>query len=443
MRFLFTTFEGGGHVPPALRVAAALKQLGHTVLFVSDTANRQAAEAAELAFEPWTTAPDRQALGAADDPLRDWKPRLPHAIVREVCAGVMTGPAQAYAVDTVSLIERFRPDVIVSNELLFGVLAAAEATGVSTALLTANVWCFPTRDDLPPFGPGFAPAASGFGRRRDRAVRRMIGRWYDVGLADLNQARARLGLAPLLRCLDQLAVCDTILLGVSAAFDYGCVSPPAPFVYVGPLGQTPAWASGAVADLALIAPDRANVLVSFSTTHQDQAQALRRTVQALGRLEVSAIVTLGPAFAGQSLPRPPNVRIVERADHDLLVPRCDLVICHGGHGTVLRPLLHGKPVICIPTGRDQPENAQRIVAAGAGVRLSRRASVSDIRRAAARVLAEPDYAASARRLSVRLRQDDVGPERAVEALERLAARSRDVRFEPRLTGGFAHEKGLG
>src|SRR4051794_2780807 len=132
MRFLFTTFEGGGHVQPALSVASALRGRGHQVLFVSDEANRLAARRSGLAFEPWVTAPNRSRLGDSADPLRDWKPLLPSAIVREVCDGVMTGPAERYAIDTVSLIAQFRPDVVVTNELLFGVMAAGEATRTPT-----------------------------------------------------------------------------------------------------------------------------------------------------------------------------------------------------------------------------------------------------------------------------------------------------------------------
>src|SRR5690606_24863339 len=57
MRFLFTTFEGGGHVPPALLVARRLRERGHDVLVLSDTANRDQAEAQGLTFRSWRRAP--------------------------------------------------------------------------------------------------------------------------------------------------------------------------------------------------------------------------------------------------------------------------------------------------------------------------------------------------------------------------------------------------
>lgn len=432
MRFLFTTFEGGGHVPPALCVAAALQARGHQVLFVSDEANRAAALSTGLSFKAWSSAPNRQVLGDPADPLRDWKPRLPTSIVRAVCKGVITGPALAYARDTAAVINEFLPDVVVSNELLFGAVIAAEARGVPIALLTANVWCYPTRDDIPPFGPGLPPALTIFERRREAAIRNMIGKWYDAGLADLNTARTAFGLPPLTLCLSQLEACDRILLGVSAAFDYGAANTPAPFVYVGPLGQTPTWARNAADDIALIDPSRPNVLVSFSTTHQDQATTLKRTIQALSGLNVNGVVTLGPAFTDLALPRTPNVKIVQQADHDILVPHCELVVCHGGHGTVLRPLMHGKPVVCIPSGRDQPENAQRLVGAGAGLRLPRRASTRRIRSAIQSILNNPAYTDAARRLAAALGRDPVGPQAAVAALEDLVISAAAKRGAPQV-----------
>lgn len=420
MRFLFTTFEGGGHVPPPLAVSSALQARGHQVLFVSDEANRVGAEALGLKFEAWRTAPNRVTLGDEADPLRDWKPKLPHAVVRAVCEGVICGPAAAYATDAAGLIDAFEPDLVVSNELLFGVMIAAEARKTPLAVLTSNVWCFPTLLTQPPFGPGFAPARSRFERQREDAARRMIARWYDTGLNDLNRARGGLGLSPAPRVLDQLQSIDRILLGVSQAFDYEAPDPPSPFVYVGPLGRRPDWAAAQGDDARLIDPTRRNVLVSFSTTHQGQAGVLRRVIRALKGLDAHAIVTLGPALKSVDLPKAANVTVVERADHDVLAPLCDAMICHGGHGTVLRPLAHGKPVVVIPSGRDQPENAQRVAQAGAGVRLPRWAGARAIRKAVRQILEDPTYTDAAKRLATRLALDDAGPAKAVEVLEAMA-----------------------
>jgi UDP:flavonoid glycosyltransferase YjiC (YdhE family) len=99
------------------------------------------------------------------------------------------------------------------------------------------------------------------------------------------------------------------------------------------------------------------------------------------------------------------------------------MICHGGHGTMLRPLMHGVPVICMPMGRDQADNAARIAARGAGLTLPSRSGVQAIRRAAQAVLADPAYAAAAAALGARIRGEVDGGVAAAERLEDLARRA--------------------
>lgn len=419
MRFLFTTFEGGGHVPPALLVARRLRERGHQVLFVSDAANRAEAEGGGLAFRSWRTAPNRLVAGQADDPLDEWRARWPPAIVRRLCAAVITGPSLAYAHDTLEAVRDFRPDAVVSNELLFGAMAGAEAAQIPLALLTANVWCFPTRTDVPPFGPGFRPSGAAWARRRDDYVRRMSAGWYQSGLPALNMTRQKLGLPPLRRTLDQLEAAELVVLGVAASFDYGAAVPPG-FVYAGPLGEAPAWsADGDVT--ALVSARLPNVLISLSTTAQGHEPLLRRCVHAAVGLPVNVIVTLGPALRHVQLPEAPNLQVAAAAPHDLLVPRCRAVVTHAGHGTVVRPLMHGAPVVCVPTGRDQPENAARVEHARAGLRVSPAAPAGAIRRAIARLLADPAYAAAAAELGAAIRRECDGGQKAADGLERVAA----------------------
>jgi len=389
------------------------------VRVVSDAANRSQAEAAGLPFFSWRRAPNRQTLGAADE-MDEWRRRWPPAIVRRLCETVIAGPALAYAQDVLDHIADFHPDVVVSQELLFGAMMAAERWGGRLALLTANVWCYPTRADMPPFGPGFVRRKAKWAQERDRAAAAIIARWYDAGLPDLNAARRALDLPPLTATLDQLAAADLILLGSSGAFDYGVEAPPAPFAYAGLLAEAPAWAQNEADVARLIASDRPNVLVSFSTTPQGQAGTLARCVRALRTMPVHGIVTLGPALRDLQLPPADNVTVVAAASHDALVPRCAAVVSHAGHGTVIRPLRHGVPVVCIPTGRDQPDNAARVVALGAGVRLRRSAGVGAIRKAVRKVLGDPAIRDAAQAIGAALAREPPGDQRAASALTALA-----------------------
>jgi UDP:flavonoid glycosyltransferase YjiC (YdhE family) len=53
-------------------------------------------------------------------------------------------------------------------------------------------------------------------------------------------------------------------------------------------------------------------------------------------------------------------------DGDLVMEQSDLVICHGGNGTIYQALSHGIPIIGIPTIPDQQFNMRRVEALGVG-----------------------------------------------------------------------------
>ncbi len=82
------------------------------------------------------------------------------------------------------------------------------------------------------------------------------------------------------------------------------------------------------------------------------------------------------------------------------MPRCDVVVTHGGHGTLVRALASGCAVVCAPAAGDMNENAARVDWAGAGVRIPRRLlGPRSVRLAVERALGEPELRASARELA--------------------------------------------
>ncbi len=97
------------------------------------------------------------------------------------------------------------------------------------------------------------------------------------------------------------------------------------------------------------------------------------------------------------------------------------MVTHAGHGTVIRALANGLPLVCIPMARDQPDIAARVVHGGAGLRLAPGASVAKLHRTIERVLKEPHFRESAQRLERAIRQETEA-DRAVAELESLAAR---------------------
>jgi UDP:flavonoid glycosyltransferase YjiC (YdhE family) len=106
-----------------------------------------------------------------------------------------------------------------------------------------------------------------------------------------------------------------------------------------------------------------------------------------------------------SLPCPPNVHLCASAPHSELLKEAAAVVTHCGHGTVIRALAAGLPMVCMPMGRDQNDNAARVVARGAGVRLKPSASADAIRKSVREVLESPRYRENARELGRRVAED--------------------------------------
>jgi len=95
----------------------------------------------------------------------------------------------------------------------------------------------------------------------------------------------------------------------------------------------------------------------------------------------------------------PNAILVDWVPHASVVPWADVVITHGGMGTVMEALSHGVPLVCIPMGRDQYGNADRISTLGAGKTLEASSAPDVVRATVTDVLSSPSYRAAARNLA--------------------------------------------
>jgi UDP:flavonoid glycosyltransferase YjiC (YdhE family) len=113
-----------------------------------------------------------------------------------------------------------------------------------------------------------------------------------------------------------------------------------------------------------------------------------------------------------------------------LLRRAAAVVSHAGGNTVAEALVHGRPLVVAPIAFDQPFNAERVAATGAGIRVRfARARAGELREAVRRVLDEPEFARHAARIGDALRAAGGGAA-AADQLERLAAPSTAARAAP-------------
>jgi UDP:flavonoid glycosyltransferase YjiC (YdhE family) len=422
-------FQGSGNIPPILAVAHQLVTRGHRVRVIAgpglqpDLPPRPAsasflegvrAVGATLIplhqdQDPFAAIPPARGL------LGGWTPQGFRANVflarRFLAAPVWSEHVRAE-------LTRHPADVVVADFYLLGALAAAEAAGIPAAALVHHHHIRPT-PGVPPFGLGWGPARGRLGRLRERLGSALVERLYRRdGLQALNRARRQCNLPPLRSPLHQYDAAARVLIMTSPVFDFRPRALPPNVRYVGlpfeAVGVA-TWESPWAAEDA-----RPLILVSFSTAPQGQADVLRRTLTALGELPVRGLVTLGPAMAQEQFQAPANVVLTPFVPHALVLPEATAVVSQCGHGTVMKALAHGVPLVCLPILGDQPDIAARVVHAGAGIRLPQDASPTAIRTAIQRVLTRPAFRDAAQRLAKVLALE-AGAKTAADELETVVA----------------------
>jgi MGT family glycosyltransferase len=420
-QFLFTNWEGGGNITPSLEAARRLVAAGHNVRFMSEACNRPEAEAAGTVFVPWTRAPNRTDRTRASQSFDDWSAPTPEQNLLAIVRDHWCAPALSYAQDVIEELERESADLVVTSEMLFGVMAGCESIGQKFAILSVNIRFAPL-PGVPPMGPGLTPARSAEERAMHAQIADGVQAIFDSGLPALNAARIVLGLAPLEHLLDQFDAAAIELLATSQAFDFPAEALPERVRYVGPLISDPHWARSWTRPWPA-SESRPLVTVGFSTTFQNHTEVLQRVIDALAPMPVRVLLTLGGSIAANELNAGDNCVIVESAPHTVVMSEAALVINHGGHGTVMRALVNRVPMLVIPHGRDQNDNAARIAERGAGLVLMPHASIEEIRAACVQLLDDARFASAARRLG-NLVAAEADNSTVVQELESAAASPR-------------------
>jgi UDP:flavonoid glycosyltransferase YjiC (YdhE family) len=201
---------------------------------------------------------------------------------------------------------------------------------------------------------------------------------------------------------------------------------PANTTYVGPITDPSPRQPLDPRDAALLAePGDPWVLLSLSTTVQGQATALPPMLDAVAALPVRVLLTLGGALPASAIDPPLNVTVRGFVPHDLLLPHMAAVISHGGLSTITAALTAAVPLVCIPQGRDQFDNAERVAASGVGRAVATDAPPAQIATALQELLADPAALSVARCFAAVIAGLGGGKAATREVVRLAAARARD------------------
>lgn len=379
-RFLIATWDGAGNLAPTLGIARTLVERGHDVRLMG---HRTIAERCGDVGTRFVPLSQNELWDAMDDP-GDFEAEI-RLMIDELCF------SSTIPDDLAKELEREPADAVLVDCMLFTTIDVALASGHPTATLLHTAYTI--------FRGG--PLVEMFAR----------------GVAIANGRRAELGLPAVESLGDIHDGCACAIVAVPKEFE-----PDAPdaanVLRIGPVLDAPPLCCE-VDEVDHRAGSTPLVLVSLSTSEQGQADLLQRCADAVAQLPVNAIVTTGPSIDPASVTAGANTQVVRYVPHADILPSASLVITHAGLGTAMAALGHGVPLLCVPMGRDQFFNAERVQELGAGRMLMPEADSGAITLAATDMLADSRFRAGAKRMADAIGAYG-GATQAAAALEALA-----------------------
>jgi len=370
-----------GHAFPAAGLAHGLASRGHEVLV--------------LTGEVWLTALARDGLRAQCLPI------LAHDARDSDFGFRIYGRGAQSAVGIAELVRAFGAQAVVVDTLTVGGAYAAGLLGLPWIELIPHPLQDVTDGICAP-GTGLAPGRGPAGRARDALLRGLNQRAIDKTMHERWDARRSLGLP------DEGPPTGR-LVATLPGFEIPRADWPRRTVLVGPLEWDPA-----TADLPLPPGKVPLVFASASTAPAGATGILEASLRACGALGYRLVCTQFDSHAGP-LPRSVSVGPGRQAPS---LDAADVVVAGGGHGMVAKAMARGLPLVCIPGGGEQYDNAQRVRRLGAGASIRpKRLTAGRLATELSRLVGDPSYRRAARRVAASA--TGLGPAHAAEVVERL------------------------
>lgn len=398
IRVLFTTQPTSSHWHPLVPLAQALVSAGHEVAFASTPGFCPTIEANGFrSFRAGADETEEEIQQIAQQVAASEERPPVVAILKYRFAGIR---ADRMLPDMLEIVGGWHPDVVVREHSELTGCVAAERVGIPHATF-----------QIAAPAPWFLPAMDG----------------------PLNRLRASVGLAP----------------GEPADILYSYLllypRPPSlwnPHIPVPPTMHTWAYTgfsqSGeeALPEWVAELEERPTVYATLGTVVNERTDLLSAILEGLREEPINLILTVGrnrdPRELGE---QPAHVHVERYIPQNMLLALCDLVVTHGGSGTMMDALSFGLPMVIIPITADQPVNARLCAELGVARVVTPEGRTEqelahEIRNAAQEVLRDRAYRENAQRLHKEM-EELPGLEYPVALLETLATKGIPLRAHPR------------
>ncbi len=419
-RIVFATVGSLGDLFPFLALGQELRRRGHHVTIATHSIHQLPVEQAGLAFADasgMVVPEDRQAFTA--QAFHPW--RGPRFVVHDIAALDVRASYEKLASICVDA------DVLVTSTLAFAAQIIAEQRSRAGALCWLSAVLAPTgflsASDPPATGIGWLDAFLHRSARRGRWLPTLATRVTHPWTAPVRTFRRELGLPGQSPRGDPFHRGQHSPQGVLAMFSplLGTPQPDWPPHTV--ITGSARYVQPAVPDPGLStfldAGPAPFVFTLGSAAVHAGVQFLRESAKAAQQLEQRAVLLTGSSDMRAQLPTdlPATIHCVDYVAHAALFPRAAAIIHHGGIGTSSEALRAGRPMLVVPHGFDQPDNAARLQRLGVAEILPAGRYRAD--RAAAllqRLVREPGYGDKAA-LAARAIDDEDGAVAGANVIE--------------------------
>jgi sterol 3beta-glucosyltransferase len=416
MRAFVLTVGSRGDVQPFVALAAGLRARGHDAVLAAPAMFGDLAAAHGVPFTPLDL--DMSEVGAV---LAD-RHGLPH--LARFCQTM--GRRVAAVLPGTTAAARQGADVVVHHPVLPLGQHLAEMLGVPAVVAQPNPVLVPTREFLSAAWPCRAPSI--MNRPSYRAARQLAGLWCR---RDIDRwRRDGLDLPPRRGRHDPLRSADGAPVTVLHSFSAHVVPRPADWPATAHitgywmLPAAPDWSPPRRLAEFLDHGDPVVYIGFGSMPSPDPERLARAMIAATDQAGTRAVVASLSPVLRRLLPAS-RFLVLRNAPHDWLFPRMQVIVHHGGAGTVAAAVLSGRPQVIWPFGIDQPFWSRRMTSLGVAppARPARALTGASFAAALSRALGDRQMAERAAELAALVRADD-GLGQAVSRLESVVTGTR-------------------
>lgn len=334
-------------------------------------------------------------------------------------AELFTKGIEYYTKKILRLIERIKPDVIVSDFAFISAHIAAEITNIPCAVVYHSGLPF-RGPDIPPFASGLPIAGDNHKivevyAQKERSILYFMDK-------RLNAVRRRFGLLPMQPQMLRIPYSKWLnLVTTVEAMEATRDNLTANTLYIGPcfanrIGQS----SDDGFPYDWLNANGYKIYVSMGTIFNGKPRVFRKIISAMGETDCQVIVSAGNAY--RSVVRkgiPSNTKVFPSVPQVDLLPKMNLVIGHGGNNSIGETLAAGKPLIVLPIGGEQRDNASRVEYLKVGLRLDiKKFTADEIRQAVNQIRSHSTFSCRAETVKSAIDQTD-GPKTAAACIEWL------------------------